>query len=994
MICSTCCCEVDEKTFSVCPFCGSILTPSILFEEDDTPIKNDEEIECITEDEQESISKEKNSSLEGIIEEPSTPSENATLDINSRFLKSIPINQLGLLPKTVNAITELGYYTAFDLFYEKINQAMLPIGIMADIAKIKDEISYQLELINICKIQYNSDFGKYNPIRLTDKVYDYLKSAAINNIGDFYLLIQNHCLEEIIQIFGCNKLSKIIANIDRYSDYCVAHSILTKLIEKMEFKQIHENACSVPIEAFKALGLPSKTVTFFNQNGYSHLASLRRFSTGHLSGLLYNIDEDGIIILINLVNTFKNPEINKIIVRAIDKMPQEWKDIAILRDAGETLDAIGKKLGLSRERIRQIESKFVSKLEWCREYISSILFQNSNYIRVTEIEDMIGKNQYTLLLVFSFKMDEKYEYIPYAKVILHSDPKDRKKTDKYITNLISNEIGDELVNLFDKCDELGEIFRNNNLEYMGFDELICFLEFNNYKIQGDYISKFVFTKEKIIEIILEDFFPHGIKISQSEEYSADIEKLKQIIRDKFGVDMQNLSNHSISSIISRAGTILAGKGLYISKKNISLDFSILDEIYEFMRTNIVSSMDYSQLFDTFKGRLTMLTPINNYEYLHGVLKEFYPEGFSYRKTCIVRKGSEKHEKNLHMKDCVYSLLDKQIEPISVDQIQEEIGSYSKSSLVQFMSYAQDISHCGNQLYIMSSYFRLTEAEQTQLISWIEMKLSDNGGYYSMGLFLEYLQNTHPEFLSIHPILNQNYLENYFKMCNVPITFDYARPHIVKKGLIARDISTKSVIRLIFKGKKITSRSIANFTNKYKLSPITVEAGFSDYLNEEYLQISQSEFIPEQCFNNLQDKLTDICSYVDSHMKNNCFTLLINHDYSSLPYIGYEWNNYLIRSIIVKYLPEKYRELKLKEYKRNNNASIFVKADSSSKDYASFVVNDILIKNGLIRMDIYDLLVFLQLRGLAGEHLSDSILESNMIKLNEKDGTIIVNSSYL
>lgn len=986
MICKTCNCVVDESLFSICPFCGTVLDQASITEQ-----KSPEKImpeTSIIETIIEKVQDYNTDDLTEISSEKPMTSADIAVDVHELFLRSIPINQVGLhSKKTIQEISVMGIQTAYDLLHTTFRSRKFTSAVIEDISNACKEIKNQLDIIDICHISADSDFGIYHPIVFTNKVMEYLESKKIKDVKELCIFINTHDFLDIIQYFECDQFKKVLANIEKYSDYCVANFILSSLTEKIGFSKISETPGTISIDAFKSLGLASMTVTYLKSKGYSTVTELRDFHPLHLPDLFYKSSADGLLKLFNIIHQFINPDLPVLFQKVFDNIPQDRINVVLQRDSGETLDAIGNKKGITRERVRQKEEFVISVLEWCRDFFSSYFLRHRKYFRQSDIVDMIGKNKYSSILIYTFKMDDRFEYLPYAQVFLPADPSEKRKTDKFISNLISQEMGDGLVNVVDKCDELEDIFHTNNIDYMGFDELISFFEFKNYYVQGEYVSKSSITKEKVIELLVRNYFPHGIKTSQGEDYVEDLAILRELMNVKFGIKIEGISNHNISSLISRAGTILAGKGLYISKENVSLDFSVLDAIYDYMQTNIENSMDYSQLFDIFKGRLSMLTPIDNYEFLHGILKEFYPEGFNYRKTCIVREGTEKSEKNLRMIDCLYSILKKEQDPVSVSYLLEKLGGYTKFTLIQTMGYANDISHCGNQMYVMSSYFQLSEEEEDKLISWVEEQLDYNYGYCSLGLLLENIQNNHPEFINNHPLKNQFYLENYIKMCRKEKTFECSRPHIVKKGLIKGEINTKSIIDLQFCDKKINSRQISNLINKYKLSSMAVEVAIKEYLSEKYIQINQTDFLPKSSFSISKENLEEIINYLDTHIENNYFSLLLNHNYASLPYIDYEWNNYLLRSIISIYLHTSYKELKLKEYKRNNTSCIIIKAEYPCKDYVSFVIKYVVEQTGKRIIDMYDLLTLLQIKGLAGDQLSESFFESDLVEYNEKNSTI-------
>lgn len=56
-------------------------------------------------------------------------------------------------------------------------------------------------------------------------------------------------------------------------------------------------------------------------------------------------------------------EIASRVQRAIDRLPQRYKEVVRMRMAGKTLQEVGEVYGITRERVRQIEAKGYSKLK-------------------------------------------------------------------------------------------------------------------------------------------------------------------------------------------------------------------------------------------------------------------------------------------------------------------------------------------------------------------------------------------------------------------------------------------------------------------------------------------------------------------------------------------------------------------------------------------------------------------------------------------------------
>lgn len=112
-----------------------------------------------------------------------------------------------------------------------------------------------------------------------------------------------------------------------------------------------------------------------------------------------------------------------------------------------------------------------------------------------------------------------------------------------------------------------------------------------------------------------------------------MDKLRTYAAEEYGDLGIPDSNRAFSTRLSDY-LILSGRGMATAESNIHIEMSVLDEIKEYIDNAQEGEINYAEVFSVFEGKLRMLSNIDNYNFLHGVLKLYYSDEYDFQVETI------------------------------------------------------------------------------------------------------------------------------------------------------------------------------------------------------------------------------------------------------------------------------------------------------------------------------------------------------------------------
>lgn len=295
----------------------------------------------------------------------------------------------------------------------------------------------------------------------------------------------------------------------------------------------------------------------------------------------------------------------------VEKLMLKEKEFEILSLRGtRTLEEVGQIYGVTRERIRQIESKALIKINNNYKLIPFKFIDNKKIYYVSELDDF-----YSLLLYIDSIRDEK------SHIFIKSDI-DSYYLPVYFINKMESFIYDNIT-LFEDQGFLEidlEGWKDSNLLYK-------VLEYLNYNINGNKISKKL-TKRLQVKYAMK-YINRPISISSVEDQNEIVSVVKMIFGNDFEI------GRGLEALISDAG-VRVDSGKYAASDNIEpLSNSTLSDIVKYVKDRkIINTRD---LFIVFGDILTEHN-LNNETILYRYLKDTLSDKLYFHGVSAVISG--------------------------------------------------------------------------------------------------------------------------------------------------------------------------------------------------------------------------------------------------------------------------------------------------------------------------------------------------------------------
>ena len=579
-----------------------------------------------------------------------------------------------------------------------------------------------------------------------------------------------------------------------------------------------------------------------------------------------------------------------------------------------TLEQIGTKLGVTRERIRQIESKTIDKLLLQMPTIKNILKciyiklanKDEQYIDVdrlyTYLEELNKKNskehdaekinikETASLLLFYMEMgNTNIKYNRKLRVIYNSDTIDVEEIVNHVVERFGNTLSPK------------EISKMNSFELKVLNS-----EYREFK-EGIYLKRGISPREVYSEII-EKNFKDGYRTGSQEDY----EKFKEKCIEEYGMVEDIPSMHSLQAMLERCNYVLIDKGKYLPLDLCpSLDNELIDEIINYIVEN-EPTVFYRSIFEKYKYKLQKLG-IDNHYFLKGCLDKYLPEEFTTKRDYIMVGDIKMSPAELiinYMRD-----FDKEFE---LRDLQDKFPGVK-----DYVFYNHLYNETNNGLIWTSSktfiYYRyLNIADETVdvLRKFIDEQFESMGTdvissrkiYAKLSLtkkeLLEQLHLTHGQF-TLFSLMKYLYPDLY-----------YSRPLISTK--VMEQKSSYSLIKShAQKYDKFDHNTILDYVSKMNIGGLYSYLEFMDDMSDEYVQINIDTMIRKEKLGITQEQLLQLNQLLDLIFdKYNELDTSIFKGYQMLPKMPVPWNKYLLIGIIRSYFDEQF-EIENKNNMYNN-----------------------------------------------------------------------------
>ncbi len=661
--------------------------------------------------------------------------------------------------------------------------------------------------------------------------------------------------------------------------------------------------------------------------------------------------------------------IGDIFAEKVDSLKESVHVCFIRRVKGDTLQKIADSLNISRERVRQVVLKAVQELANYSNIIASVLlFPNKTSFAYSNIEALFSNSIHAESCKYVLRECSDVIYLDFAdkfikKSMTYND------YDMALHRFATDVVGDGIY-FYESLENIEAQLPEYGLDDLGFEDIMNYLVKIGYHFYGDYVIKGKQSYGVICHDAIEKYFPNGIKLD-SDQTNEDMLKLRQIISQRYnGLDLPD-NNRALTARITPL-LVLSGRGQYTTIKSVIYDRDLFTEIYNYILNSPHESLYYHEVFAKFQGRLLAETSISNINFLHGMLKYLYPNGFTYQRDLLIKNGASRQ--NIDSRIC--ELIISKQKPLSRTEIKSEISGLNdfviSFSIMREPKLIQWDYNMFNHIHNISIY----AFELSTISELLKNEVANWGGYLSDELLFNAVKRTLPEFIRRNNITNS--LNMYYI---IAFYFDkeyrFRRPHIITHYFPVDELTVLSVTKAILNcTTKINYTEYVQLSEKLCWASGTFYSVFSE-LEKEYVRISENDYISRNTFVIPPDVLSALCMKL-SHLTqtSDYFALSSIFDFTCFPPSDYEWNGFLVETIISE-LDTGFKILAPQIKDRRYQRGIIVPINYPAFSFEQLVVN-IMQHDNITTLSEAEMLNYLKNKGIISKIIPQELYDSPLL----------------
>lgn len=692
------------------------------------------------------------------------------------------------------------------------------------------------------------------------------------------------------------------------------------------FKNINNELEACDIELLGVYDIRKTAIDSLRKQGYITIGDLKDASEGKLRKIM---TAGAFQKLMSIESDLEMPLKDLLASRLMEFSQESDYMITLLRAEGYTLQAIASSYHVTRERIRQIVNKFEKKIAPLMQELRKNLISGNGFFSASSIVDYYDDNNMNMILLMWFKDCPELEYLDFADVFVpYQGSKEYHKNRIY--DIAVELIGDG-ADLSNCLEDMENLMFKNGYPFVDEAAFLNLVQSKGYYVYNDYIVKGRQSYGLLCSKIVAKRFPDGVKVYEGEG-TDDLNLLRKLAFRTYG-DIKISNDDRAFSARLTDYLVLRDRGKYVARESIRVDMSVIRKIKTYIDQSNEKRIYYSALFEMFKHDLMSTGNIDNYNFLHGVLKLYYDDEYDFSsKDYFTRSG--KGLSSGKTDDKILQVIENAHAPVGRLVLKMKVPGVSDAMILNAAMYNENLIPWEVNCYYSVRCLDITEDDKVFLDQSIQGVMKLYRGYCSANLLYAEVSEKRPEFINKNRMTDP---DNLFYVCAKLFSNSYGfrKPHITSLGLM-EEISAKNVVLHLLKDPVQLSYSAYKETAKVlKWSDVTMGAVF-DSIEDDYIRVSEDIYVKKDEFDIKPLDIERILFVLRQSMQKQYISLMSFDKWNQLPYIGYEWNPFLLRVIIEKYIPE----LKIVESRSRTRAyekGIAVGSESDFIDYTDIVV---------------------------------------------------------
>lgn len=662
-----------------------------------------------------------------------------------------------------------------------------------------------------------------------------------------------------------------------------------------------------------------------------------------------------------------------------EKLPD--RDIMVVkgRSTGLTLEELGGKLEMTREGVRQIESKIVkASIKYVRPMFDVFSYYYDGIMDFSNIFHFIQDEELTNMFFYFVSASKVAYFCEYTNSLL-----DNKLIPKNVNQLLK-EVAKEVIgdgtHFSEQTDSILNKLKENNIIHFTLEGFRKYLLNNGFTFYGDFVVKGKGTYSQVCYQVILKNFEMKVKLDQTDS-NGDLRKIREIVKGDYpGVELPD-NDRALSARLANM-LVLCDRGFYCPKEKIIINEKVMDEILNYIDESYQSSFYYQELFSAFQGRLKLETSIDNYHFLHGVLKLLYPDKFDFQKDFFTMKGEKRKNLDQRIENYVIKICG----PVSKKQLFKEFKGIKHYVIGASLDRINTIIKWNTNEFIHTNNLKCSVVDKRIIAIFMNRLLDKNQGYVSEKIAYEELKRKTPQFLLKNNITNQ---KNLFYILEAIFhnDFRFYSPHIASKTFPVKKLTNINIAKVLLQNMNIISiNTISRLVNKYGWSGSNFYVLF-DRLTKDYIRISVDDFLKKGLFKFSEKDLYKIDKEIDSIIPASGYLALsTTGDYSRFPKLVFDWNEFILESVVLNFLPN-YKIIVPDIKNRRIQRNLIIRSEMEIETFEELLVK-LMIQDDVNQFNEEELIDYFKFKGLLFANAIPEDLRSGKL-IKYKNGSFVL-----
>lgn len=371
------------------------------------------------------------------------------------------------------------------------------------------------------------------------------------------------------------------------------------------------------------------------------------------------------------------------IVKAM--LTEQEKEVLIYRSQKYTLQDVGEKYALSRERIRQIQNNALKLLDYFTRNAAFYLFSKNGFLDLERLEDYFSSDNIKLIY-FIFEQNDLFKYDDAVqKIIIDSEEND------YILNTQINYLSSkDYVSKKDISNVLSYL-EKKNIQYYDFHDIRKKLINERFYPVQTMLVKLNRVAAPYLYVIKTDY-PDGIELKQVVE-TEDFKELIQKTSKRFPVDTSHVN---VRQLVSRLTPELKAidRSLWVHKEHFTFDRKLIHQIVDDLKKSPKESFYFPEIFNIYEKELRE-KGIHNRYHLRSALEEVIGDSFEMNRDVIKKTGSQ----FISLDQQIETYLKEKGKSVFLDHIKSAFEYHSETMVYFALTDSPNILRWGYSRYI-------------------------------------------------------------------------------------------------------------------------------------------------------------------------------------------------------------------------------------------------------------------------------------------------------